>query len=61
MNVFQNNAVAGGQTVPHYHVHVVPRYPDDGGTFGDGRRVSLEERQALADRLIARIGPAHLR
>ena len=27
INVFQNNGRASGQTVPHYHVHVVPRYP----------------------------------
>jgi len=27
LNVFQNNGVLSGQTVPHYHVHVVPRYP----------------------------------
>lgn len=26
LNVFQNNGVTAGQTVPHYHVHVVPRY-----------------------------------
>ena len=29
LNVFQNNGIASGQTVPHYHVHVVPRYPGD--------------------------------
>ena len=29
LNVFQNNGVASGQTIPHYHVHVVPRYPGD--------------------------------
>lgn len=28
VNVFQNAGVTAGQTVPHYHVHVVPRYPD---------------------------------
>lgn len=26
VNVFQNNGREAGQTVPHYHVHVVPRY-----------------------------------
>jgi histidine triad (HIT) family protein len=30
INVFQNNGVASGQHVAHYHVHVVPRY-DAGG------------------------------
>ena len=26
-----NNGAATGQTVPHVHVHIVPRWPDDGG------------------------------
>lgn len=26
VNVFQNAGTPAGQTVPHYHVHVVPRY-----------------------------------
>lgn len=27
LNVFQNNGVQAGQPIPHYHVHLVPRYP----------------------------------
>ena len=30
VNVIQNNGSAAWQTVFHYHVHVVPRYGDDG-------------------------------
>ena len=30
VNVLQNNGEAAGQTVFHLHVHVVPRYYDDG-------------------------------
>lgn len=30
MNVTQSNGAAAGQDVFHYHVHVVPRYGDDG-------------------------------
>ena len=26
VNVFQNNGIKSGQHVPHYHVHVIPRY-----------------------------------
>ena len=26
LNIFQNNGVDAGQTVPHFHMHVVPRY-----------------------------------
>lgn len=29
LNVIQNNGAAAGQTVPHYHVHVIPRWTDD--------------------------------
>lgn len=27
LNLFTNAGVDAGQTVPHFHVHVVPRYP----------------------------------
>ena len=29
MNIFQNNGLAGNQTVFHYHVHIRPRYNND--------------------------------
>ena len=28
-NIVQNNGEAAGQTVFHYHVHMIPRYKDD--------------------------------
>ena len=28
-NVVQNNGVAAGQTVFHFHIHLIPRYKDD--------------------------------
>lgn len=30
VNIFQANGAAAGQVVPHLHVHVVPRFEDDG-------------------------------
>lgn len=30
INIMQNNGVAAGQTVFHYHVHIIPRWADDG-------------------------------
>jgi histidine triad (HIT) family protein len=30
-NILQNNGAAAGQTVPHIHFHIVPRYGDGGG------------------------------
>ena len=35
LNLIQNNGVAAGQQVPHFHVHVVPRRRV-GGDWGDG-------------------------
>lgn len=30
VNIMQNNGRASGQEVPHIHVHVIPRFKDDG-------------------------------
>ena len=30
VNIMQNNGTAAGQEVPHIHVHVIPRFSDDG-------------------------------
>ena len=30
VNLIENNGEAAGQTVPHFHLHVIPRYADDG-------------------------------
>ncbi len=29
-NIVQNNGEAAGQTVRHFHIHLIPRYKDDG-------------------------------
>ena len=29
VNILQNNGEAAGQTVPHFHVHVIPRFKND--------------------------------
>jgi len=30
LNVVQNNGAAAGQSVFHFHIHLIPRYEDDG-------------------------------
>ena len=30
VNIIQNNEELAGQSVFHFHIHVIPRYPDDG-------------------------------
>ena len=29
-NIVQNNGATAGQTVPHFHIHLIPRYEGDG-------------------------------
>lgn len=62
LNIFQNNGVDAGQTVPHFHMHVVPRYP--GGdplkvfqarntpiaSFAERERIAAAVRDALGGR-----------
>lgn len=34
VNILQNNGVAAGQTVFHFHMHIIPRYEGDGVSVG---------------------------
>lgn len=34
LNLLQNNGEVAGQTVFHFHMHLIPRYKDDGQTIG---------------------------
>ena len=53
-NIIQNNGAAAGQTVFHYHVHIIPRWNGDRavGAWHPGR-ISTEEQQALVSLLRA--------
>jgi histidine triad (HIT) family protein len=54
LNVFQNNGIASGQRVPHYHVHVVPRYPGDRPEIllgKDAVLITFEERVRMAEQI----------
>lgn len=33
-NLVQNNGETAGQTVMHFHIHLIPRYKDDNQTIG---------------------------
>ena len=42
-NIVQNNGEVAGQTVFHFHIHLLPRYIDDGqGLFWEPRQYSDE-------------------
>lgn len=34
LNLVQNNGETAGQTVSHFHLHMIPRYVNDGQTLG---------------------------
>ncbi len=44
VNILQNNGEAAGQTVFHYHVHIIPRYKgDDMGVHMKWEHVAYED------------------
>ena len=51
-NLVQNNGVVAGQTVFHFHMHLIPRYKKDkmGGLWKEGK-LTEEERAELAEKL----------
>ena len=53
LNIIQNNGKAAGQTVPHYHLHMIPRYEGDkmqiGWTFDE--KVSVEQLEEYASQI----------
>jgi len=59
LNVFQNNGISAGQTVPHYHVHIVPTYTgDQAGRIFKSEEFERRPREELLE-IAARIS-AHL-
>ncbi|MGA9047595.1 MAG: HIT family protein [Dehalococcoidia bacterium] len=48
LNLIQANGKAGGQTIDHFHLHIVPRYRDDGVVlrFGHGSQSANPEELA---------------
>ena len=54
VNLVQNNGICAGQTVFHFHLHVIPRYEDDGQRIGWKPGESDPETQAeLVEKLSA--------
>ena len=53
INILQNNGKAAGQVVGHYHLHVIPRYEDDGMVIkhGNSCAMSKEEMAGVAEML----------
>lgn len=52
LNLVQNNGLAAGQTVYHYHLHLIPRYDQDAlGELWTPGTLSEEQRQEILDKL----------
>lgn len=49
MNVLQNNGEVAGQTVNHFHLHLIPRFKEDGIKLSwVQKETNLEEQQKIA-------------
>lgn len=47
-NIVQNNKEAAGQTVAHFHMHLIPRYKEDGvGITWTPKTLSEEEKEEI--------------
>lgn len=53
VNIMQNNGKAAGQEVFHIHIHVIPRYSDDGHhwNWNAGKYDDFSEMEKLAEKL----------
>ena len=51
-NIVQNNGETAGQTVFHFHIHLIPRYKDDGQKIGwKPSSPDADAQKALCDQL----------
>ncbi len=52
VNLVQNNGAAAGQTVEHFHLHIIPRYENDGQhILWNPTSPDAEELKALCEEL----------
>ena len=53
LNIVQNNGEAAGQTVKHFHLHLIPRYEDDGQHISwNPGQPSQEELEAVKKQIV---------
>lgn len=56
INILNNNGEAAGQSVKHFHIHIIPRYKDDNIVFKfSENKLSKEEFISLSKRINNRI------
>jgi histidine triad (HIT) family protein len=53
LNLVQNNGTVAGQTVEHFHLHIIPRYEDDGQSIGwNPQEAAPEELDAVREAIV---------
>lgn len=53
VNILQNNGEAAGQTIDHFHIHVIPRNKNDNvKIFSDALKLSEEEFEKIKAKII---------
>lgn len=50
-NIGINQGAVAGQMVMHLHVHIMPRFPDDGRKLWHALEISAEERAAVGEKI----------
>lgn len=51
LNINTNNGAAAGQVVFHYHVHIIPRFSNDGYTLWHGKEYEPGVAAAVAEKI----------
>ena len=53
-NLIQNNGHEAGMSIPHVHIHIIPRYPDSTHSFlWDYGKIDHEGAKTLAESISA--------
>ncbi len=53
VNIAINNEEAAGQVVFHLHVHIIPRFSDDGHRLWHGKKATPEDLKEMGEKLRA--------
>ncbi len=51
LNINSNHGEGGGQMVPHLHVHIIPRFENDGLKFFPGKRYEKDEEKIMGNKI----------
>lgn len=51
-NITENNGPIAGQTVPHFHFHIIPRHAGDGHAAWDHGEYKLQEADEIIKKII---------